>query len=163
MPTIKEKLQAEIDRANAITSKQDTTVHSAITSLIDGYGGQSGLKNYLENATYIHGYISSSGTIYDDQSAQELTSEIIDVGDITTIFWYHFINNGTSNKWIAIAEYDENDVFQKRNLLISGLSSGGNCDVLKLTYHKIRISFRTYNCDSYQAVFNLDDIVKTHW
>lgn len=63
MATLAQRLQSEIDRANATTSKTDTTVHNAIGSLIDGYG-QGGIeqvtwhqcpelvRNYLENVTY---------------------------------------------------------------------------------------------------------------
>lgn len=63
MATLAQRLQAEIDRANATTSKTDTTVHNAIGSLIDGYG-QGGIdriewnqcpedvRNYLTNVNY---------------------------------------------------------------------------------------------------------------
>ena len=63
MATLAQRLQAEIDRANETTSKTDTTVHNAISSLIVGYG-QGGVeqvawhqcpeavRNYLENVTY---------------------------------------------------------------------------------------------------------------
>ena len=63
MATLSQRLQAEIDRANATTSKTDTTVHNAITTLIDGYG-QGGIdrvewhqcpfdvRNYLTNVNY---------------------------------------------------------------------------------------------------------------
>lgn len=45
MATLSQRLQAEIDRANATTSKTDTTVHNAIGSLIDGYGQGGDSKN----------------------------------------------------------------------------------------------------------------------
>ena len=63
MATLSQRLQAEIDRANATTSKTDTTVHNAVTSLIDGYG-QGGIdrvewhqcpeapRNFVNNVTY---------------------------------------------------------------------------------------------------------------
>ena len=63
MATLSQRLQAEIDRANATTSKTDTTVHNAITTLIDGYG-QGGVeqvtwhqcpeapRNFINNVTY---------------------------------------------------------------------------------------------------------------
>ena len=63
MATLSQRLQAEIDRANATTSKTDTTVHNAIGSLIDGYG-QGGTekvewhqcpeapRNFVNNVTY---------------------------------------------------------------------------------------------------------------
>ena len=63
MATLSQRLQAEIDRANATTSKTDTTVHNAVTSLIDGYG-QGGVeqvewnqcpeapRNFINNVTY---------------------------------------------------------------------------------------------------------------
>ena len=63
MATLSQRLQAEIDRANATTSKTDTTVHNAITTLIDGYG-QGGTekvewhqcpeapRNFINNVTY---------------------------------------------------------------------------------------------------------------
>lgn len=63
MATLSQRLQAEIDRANGTTSKTDTTVHNAITTLIDGYG-QGGIekiewnqcplevRNYLTNVNY---------------------------------------------------------------------------------------------------------------
>ena len=38
MATLAERLQTEIDRANVITNKSDTTVHDAVGSLIAGYG-----------------------------------------------------------------------------------------------------------------------------
>ena len=44
MATLAQRLQAEIDRANATTSKTDTTVHNAIGSLIDGYGQGGGIE-----------------------------------------------------------------------------------------------------------------------
>lgn len=47
MATLSQRLQAEIDRANATTSKSDTTVHNAISTLIDGYG-----KGGVENVTW---------------------------------------------------------------------------------------------------------------
>ena len=63
MATLSQRLQAEIDRANSTTSKTDTTVHNAITTLIDGYG-QGGVeqvtwhqcpeapRNFINNVTY---------------------------------------------------------------------------------------------------------------
>lgn len=63
MATLSQRLQAEIDRANATTSKTDTTVHNAIGSLIEGYG-QGGKeqvewhqcpeapRNFINNVTY---------------------------------------------------------------------------------------------------------------
>lgn len=42
MATLSQRLQAEIDRANAVSSKDDKTVHDAIGSLIDGYGTGGG-------------------------------------------------------------------------------------------------------------------------
>ena len=63
MATLAQRLQAEIDRANETTSKTDTTVHNAITTLIDGYG-QGGVeqvewhqcpeapRNFINNVTY---------------------------------------------------------------------------------------------------------------
>ena len=65
MATLSERLQAEINRANATTNKTDTTVHDAVGSLIDGYG-VGGLepvehswnqmndvtKGFIENVTY---------------------------------------------------------------------------------------------------------------
>lgn len=42
MATIREKLQAEINRANETTKKADVTVHNAVGSLIDGYGKGGG-------------------------------------------------------------------------------------------------------------------------
>ena len=63
MATLSQRLQAEIDRANGTTNKTDTTVHNAVTSLIDGYG-QGGIdrvewhqcpfdvRNYLTNVNY---------------------------------------------------------------------------------------------------------------
>ena len=63
MATLSQRLQAEIDRANATTSKTDTTVHNAIGSLIGGYG-QGGKeqvewhqcpeapRNFINNVTY---------------------------------------------------------------------------------------------------------------
>lgn len=63
MATLAQRLQAEIDRANGTTSKADTTVHNAISSLIDGYG-QGGIeqvtwhqcpeapRNFINNVTY---------------------------------------------------------------------------------------------------------------
>lgn len=63
MATLAQRLQAEIDRANGTTSKADTTVHNAISSLIDGYG-QGGVeqvtwnqcpeapRNFVNNVTY---------------------------------------------------------------------------------------------------------------
>ena len=64
MATLSQRLQAEIDRANATTSKTDTTVHNAIGSLIDGYGQGGDSKkvtwhqcpeaprNFVNNVTY---------------------------------------------------------------------------------------------------------------
>lgn len=49
MATLSQRLQAEIDRANATTSKTDTTVHNAIGSLIDGYGQGGDSKNVTWN------------------------------------------------------------------------------------------------------------------
>ena len=63
MATLSQRLQAEIDRANGTTSKADTTVHNAISSLIDGYG-QGGIekvtwhqcpeapRNFVSDVTY---------------------------------------------------------------------------------------------------------------
>lgn len=63
MATLSQRLQAEIDRANTTTSKTDTTVHNAVTTLIDGYG-QGGVeqvtwhqcpeapRNFINNVTY---------------------------------------------------------------------------------------------------------------
>lgn len=63
MATLAQRLQAEIDRANATTSKTDTTVHNAVSSLIGGYG-QGGKeqvewhqcpeapRNFINNVTY---------------------------------------------------------------------------------------------------------------
>ena len=63
MATLAQRLQAEIDRANGTTSKADTTVHNAISSLIDGYG-QGGIekvtwhqcpeapRNFVSDVTY---------------------------------------------------------------------------------------------------------------
>lgn len=64
MATLAQRLQAEIDRANATTSKVDTTVHNAIGSLIDGYGQGGDIsnitwhqcpeapRNFVNNVTY---------------------------------------------------------------------------------------------------------------
>ena len=63
MATLSQRLQAEIDRANATTSKTDTTVHNAITTLIDGYGKGGvekvewhqcpfDVRNYITNVNY---------------------------------------------------------------------------------------------------------------
>lgn len=63
MATLAQRLQAEIDRANKITSKTDTTVHNAIGSLIEGYGHggieqvawhqcPEAVRNYLDNVSY---------------------------------------------------------------------------------------------------------------
>ena len=64
MATLSQRLQAEIDRANATTSKTDTTVHNAIGSLIDGYGQGGDIsnitwhqcpeapRNFVNNVTY---------------------------------------------------------------------------------------------------------------
>ena len=63
MSTLAQRLQAEINRANGTTSKADTTVHNAISSLIDGYG-QGGIekvtwhqcpeapRNFVSDVTY---------------------------------------------------------------------------------------------------------------
>lgn len=65
MATIKQRLQAEIDRANSVTSKNDLTVHDAIGSLIDGFGSGGGadigsigvfvLDINNDEVVYIHG------------------------------------------------------------------------------------------------------------
>ena len=44
MSTLAQRLQAEIDRANAITGKTDTTVHNSVGSLIEGYGKGGGIE-----------------------------------------------------------------------------------------------------------------------
>lgn len=54
MASLKERLQAEIDRANTTTNKTDITVHDAVGSLIDGYGtggviAHADIPNYVKN------------------------------------------------------------------------------------------------------------------
>lgn len=63
MATLAQRLQAEIDRANAITGKTDTTVHNSLSSLINGYGKggieevawhqcPQAVRNYLAEVNY---------------------------------------------------------------------------------------------------------------
>ena len=46
MATLVERLQAEIDRANSTTQKTDTTVHNAVSSLIEGFGAEKPLYSF---------------------------------------------------------------------------------------------------------------------
>lgn len=52
MATIREKLQAEINRANETTKKADVTVHNAVGSLIDGYGKGGGDGKWHRPSTW---------------------------------------------------------------------------------------------------------------
>ena len=104
MATLAQRLQAEIDRANATTSKTDTTVHNAIGSLIDGYG-QGGIeqvtwhqcpelvRNYLANVTYNPSDYSNS-EIANYAPATPVTSNTKPIGKtIDGVTYYNEVPN----------------------------------------------------------------------
>ena len=104
MATLAQRLQAEIDRANGTTSKTDTTVHNAISSLIDGYG-QGGVeqvtwhqcpelvRNYLANVTYNPSDYSNS-EIANYAPATPVTSNTKPIGKtIDGVTYYNEVPN----------------------------------------------------------------------
>ena len=59
MATLAQRLQAEIDRANGTTSKTDTTVHNAISSLIGGYGQVGGIEPIKETYNIVNSQVQA--------------------------------------------------------------------------------------------------------
>lgn len=105
MPTLAQRLQAEIDRANATTSKTDTTVHNAIGSLIDGYGQGGGIeqvtwhqcpeapRNFINNVTYDPNDYSTS-QIANYAPATPVTSNTKPIGKtIDGVTYYNEVPN----------------------------------------------------------------------
>lgn len=56
---VAQRLQAEIDRANAITGKTDTTVHNSLSSLIEGYGQGGGIEPIEKTCNIVNPQVQS--------------------------------------------------------------------------------------------------------
>lgn len=104
MATLSQRLQAEINRANGTTSKADTTVHNAISSLIDGYG-QGGIekvtwhqcpeapRNFVNDVVYDPNDYSTS-QIENYAPATELKSNTKPIGKtIDGVTYYNQVPN----------------------------------------------------------------------
>lgn len=100
MATLAERLQAEIDRANAVTGKEDTTVHNAVGSLIEGYG--QGSAPVLEEKT-----VTANGVYTPPAGVDGFSRVTVDVpqsggsddgwiGDGDTHIWIHLEDGRTS-------------------------------------------------------------------